>query len=94
MHVTIRRYSGSPELTDLLVARQSEVRDILTGIGGFQAYYLVRDSDGDATSISVYDSENAAEASNRRAAEWLRENVPDLSVGPPEVTTGEAVISF
>ena len=94
MHVTIRRYSGSPELADVLVARESEVRDIITGIDGFQAYYLIRGADGEATSITAYDSESGAEESNRRAAEWLRENVPDLSVSPPEVTAGEAVISF
>jgi heme-degrading monooxygenase HmoA len=94
MHVTIRRYSGSPELADALVARESEVRDIITGIGGFQAYYLIRGADREATSISVYDSKSGAEESNRRAAEWLRENLPDLSVSPPEVTAGEAVISF
>ena len=94
MHVTIRRYSGSPELVDTLVARESEVRDIITGIDGFQAYYLIRGADGEATSITAYDSESGAEESNRRAAEWLRENVPELSVSTPEVTAGEAVISF
>jgi hypothetical protein len=94
MHVTIRRYSGSPELANALVARESEVRDIITGIGGFKAYYLIRGGDGEATSISVFDSESGGEESNRRAAEWLRENLSDLSVSPPEVTAGEAVISF
>jgi heme-degrading monooxygenase HmoA len=94
MHVTIRRYSGSPELADALAARESEVRDIITGIDGFKAYYLIRGADGEATSISVFDSESGGEESNRRAAEWLRENVPDLAVSPPEVTAGETVISF
>jgi hypothetical protein len=94
MHVTIRRYSGSPELADALVARESEVRDLITGIDGFQAYYLVRGGDGEATSISVYDDASGADESNRTAAAWLRENVPDLSVSPPEVTAGEAVLSF
>jgi hypothetical protein len=65
MHVTIRRYSGSPELADALVAREGEVRDIITGIGGFQAYYLIRDADGEATSITANDSESGAEESNR-----------------------------
>lgn len=70
------------------------MRDIITGINGFKAYYLIRGGDGEATSITAYDSESGAEESNRRAVEWLRENVPDLSVSPPEVTAGEAVISF
>jgi heme-degrading monooxygenase HmoA len=94
MHVTIRRYSGSPELADTLVARQSEVRDLITGIDGFQAYYLVRGADGEATSISAYDTGTGAEESNRRASEWLRDNVPNMVVSPPEVTAGEAALSF
>jgi heme-degrading monooxygenase HmoA len=94
MHVTIRRYSGSPDLADALVARQGEVRDLITGIAGFKAYYLVRGGDGEASSISVFDDEAGGEESSRRAAAWLRESVPDLSVGPPEVTAGEAVLSF
>jgi len=94
MHVTIRRYSGSPELADALAARESDVRDLITGIDGFRAYYLVRDADGESTTISVFDAASGGQESNRRAAEWLRENLPDLSVSPPEVTAGEAVISF
>jgi nitrite reductase/ring-hydroxylating ferredoxin subunit len=61
MHVTIRRYSGSPELADALVARQSEVRDLITGIDGFQAYYFVRGGDGEAASISVFDDATGGE---------------------------------
>jgi hypothetical protein len=94
MHVTIRRYSGSPELADALAARESEVRDIITGIDGFRAYYLIRGVDGEATSISAFDNESGGQESSRRAAEWLRENLPDMSVAPPEVIAGEAVISF
>jgi hypothetical protein len=54
----------------------------------------VRGGDGEAASISVFDDEAGGEESSRRAAAWLRESLPDLSVGPPEVTAGEAVLSF
>ena len=70
------------------------MRDLITGIDGFKAYYLIRGADGEATSITAYESESGAEESNRRAAEWLRENAADLSVSAPEVTAGETVISF
>ena len=94
MHVTIRRYSGSPELADALAARESDVRGLITGIDGFKSYHLIRGADGDVVSISAYDSQSGAEESTRQAAEWLRENVPELSVSPPEVISGEAVLSF
>jgi len=94
MHVTIRRYSGSPELADALAGRESDVRELISGIDGFRAYYLIRGADGEATSISAFDSASGGDESNRVAAEWLRENLPDLSVAPPEVIAGEAVIAF
>ena len=50
---------------------------------------------GDATtSISVFEDQAGAEESNRAAAAWLAENLPDLGVKPPQVTAGEVVIGF
>jgi hypothetical protein len=41
----------------------------------------------------VFEDENGAEESSRRAAEWLHENLGNLSISPPQVTAGEVVIS-
>lgn len=92
MYATIRVYSGSSELADALVENESEVKRIIQGIDGFKAYYLVRTQDG-AASVSVYDNESGAEESNRVAAGWIRENLPDLTVSAPQVSAGEVVIS-
>ena len=94
MHVTIRMYSGSPGLADALVENESEVRRLISGIDGFRAYYLLRGGAGEATSISVFDSEAGADESNREAAQWLREQLPELSVASPEIRAGDAVLSF
>lgn len=94
MHATVRKYSGSQGLIDALVEHESDVREIITGIEGFRAYYLVNAGEGDAVSVSVYDSWNGAEESNRRAAEWIRENLPDLEVAAPDVSAGEVVIDL
>jgi hypothetical protein len=93
MYATIRVYSGSSELADALVENESEVKRIIQGIDGFKAYYLVRTSDG-AASVSVYENESGAEESNRAAAAWIRENLPDLSVSAPQVSAGEVVIGL
>ena len=53
MYATIRSYA-SDRGVDALVERQSEVRDLLTGINGFHAYYILRTPDGGAVSVSVY----------------------------------------
>jgi hypothetical protein len=93
MYVTIRIYSGS-ELTDALVSRESDIRKLIGSIAGFQAYYLVRTAGGNAATISVFDDQSGAEESTSVAAAWLAENLADLAVTPPQVTTGEVAFSF
>jgi len=93
LHATIRNYSGGRALADALAEHQNEIRDLLTGIDGFRAYYVVRDDDG-ATTVSVFDDEAGALESTRVAAEWVAENLGDLGVAPPQVMTGEVAFSF
>jgi hypothetical protein len=92
MYATVRSYTGAPGLVDALLENEAEVKRIITGIGGFHAYYLIRTSDGEAVSVSVYEDEGGADQSNRAASDWLRENLPDLSVSPPQILAGEVVI--
>jgi heme-degrading monooxygenase HmoA len=90
----MRSYEGSSELADALVDQQSEVHEVLAGIEGFRAHYLVRTGADATTTISVYDSEAGTEESARAAAAWLREDLPDLNVQAPAVSGGEAAIVF
>ena len=69
MYTVIRRYSGNTDLADALVESQDDVRRIISGVDGFRAYYLLRNGDGNAISISVFDDQSGAEESNRAAAE-------------------------
>jgi hypothetical protein len=94
MHATIRSYSGSPGLVDALSGRENDVRQLIQEIQGFRAYYLIRSSDGELVTVSVFDDASGGEESTRRAGDWIRENLPDLSVGAPQVTSGEVVLSF
>ena len=95
MHATVRSYASDRGLVDALVERQEEVRDLIAGIEGFRAYYMLRTADGGAMSISVYDDAAGAEASNAAAAGWVRENLPDLAqTGPPTTTAGEVAVTF
>ena len=93
MHATIRNYSGGAALADALVAHQEDIRELLTAIDGFRAYYIVRDGDG-ATTVSIYDDEAGAAESTRQAAQWVAENLGDLGVAPPEVTSGPVIFSI
>jgi len=92
MYASVRTYSGGSELADALVSHETDVKSLISGIDGFKAYYLVRTADS-TVSISVYDDEAGAHESNSAAANWIRENLPDLGGSAPQVSAGEVVIS-
>jgi hypothetical protein len=93
VYVTVRNYTGGRSFADALVSHQDEIREILTGIDGFRAYYAIRTTEG-ATTISVFATEDGAQESTSAAAEWVGENVADVSPGPPQVTSGPVALSF
>jgi heme-degrading monooxygenase HmoA len=92
MYVSIRAYQGNTELADALAAREDELRGVIGDIDGFQAYYLLKLNEG-TTTVSVFDTQEGANASNEAAAAWLQENLPDMQA-TPYVTAGEAVVTF
>jgi heme-degrading monooxygenase HmoA len=91
MYATVRVYRDNEGLADALAARQSEVKEIISGIAGFNGYYLLKTADG-AASISVYETMEGAEESSRVAGAWVKENLPEHVKTPPEVAIGEVVV--
>jgi hypothetical protein len=69
MYATIRTYAGNPRLADTLAEHEDDIRQVITGINGFKAYYLVKGGDG-TTSVSVFDDQ--AGALKSRLAPQLR----------------------
>ena len=90
MHGVVRRYRGASALADAMASRSQEVRHIIGGVPGFVAYYAVRSGDEVAT-ITVCEDRAGTQESRRRAAEWVRQNVPGAAV-TPEVVEGEVVV--
>jgi heme-degrading monooxygenase HmoA len=93
MYATVRVYAGTPALADALVERESDVKALISGIDGFEAYYLVKTADGTA-SVSVYQSQDGAEESNRVAAAWITENLPQFAGAAPQISAGDVVINL
>jgi heme-degrading monooxygenase HmoA len=93
MHTVVRHYKGSSELIDELEKRRGDVEELIRGVPGFVAYYLVRTADGGA-SISVYEDSSGTEESTKRARAYIQENLASVGSAPPEVIEGEAFFHF
>jgi hypothetical protein len=93
MYAVVRRYTGATALFDELARREQDVRDVIMGAPGVVAYYLVRSQDG-GVSITVCQDQNGTAESTRRAADWMRQNLPNIAGGAPEVTEGEVLFNF
>jgi hypothetical protein len=93
MHVVIRHYEGNSKLIDELVGRRKDVEALIREVDGFVAYYLIRTAGGDA-SISVFENEAGTTESTKQAAAFIKENLPAVASGPPQIIEGQTVIDF
>ena len=93
MHAVIRHYKGNSQLFDELERRTDEVEQVIRGVSGFVSYFLVRTADG-GFSVSVYEDKAGTDESTRVAADWVRQNLPQLTVGPPEVIEGGVILQL
>jgi hypothetical protein len=93
MYVVVRQYEGASPLADAMADREDDVKELLTGVEGFVAYYAARDGDT-LTTVSVCRDRAGADETTRRAAAWVEENIPGTTVSPPQVSTGEVFLSF
>ena len=92
MYATLRYYEGSAGFADALAARADEVKAVVGGVQGFRSYYLIRTGDS-TVSVTVCDDQEGAEETNRAAADWIRENMPEAAANPPRITAGEVVLN-
>src|SRR3954452_6622374 len=95
MYIVVRRYTGASALADVMVQRQQEVRDLISTVPGFRAYYAARTGGGGGVAtVTICDDKAGTDESTRRAGEWVRANVTGAAIAAPEVTEGETYINF
>ena len=74
----------------------ARVRDIflpaLLETPGFFGYYTLNDGDGALVAISIFESEEAALASNDMAAEFVAEHLAEFDLGTPVRISGNASV--
>lgn len=94
MHITIRRYHLHPGHTQELVDKiQQEFVPIIQKAPKFVSYYAFDEGDGDVSSVSVFEDEEGASASNEIASRWVMSRVSYLISVPPKIISGNVVVT-
>ncbi len=76
MFASIRKYKVRRGSVPQLARRvQDDFVPLLRQVQGFRAYYLLDGGPDVLITISIFDSADAALASNETAADWVRNNV-------------------
>jgi len=91
MYATVRRYEGVTDPSEAGRRVNEGFVPLISQIPRFVAYYWVDVGGGVMISTSVFEDKASAEESNRRAAEWVRQNLAPLFPNPPQITAGEVV---
>jgi hypothetical protein len=91
MHVSIRRYQ-SDHVERVLEEVNRGFVPIISKAPGFVAYYVMHGGYGILVSVSVFETQEEAEASDLMAADWIARTIAPLFAGPPEITEGEVLV--
>ena len=89
MHATIRIYN-QPDVAADLTAHAEEIQQLMAQVDGLQWYCLFRTEAGCA-SVSVCETEQAAEASTDAAAAWFRERTGEVTEPEPMIARGQVI---
>ena len=93
MFAVIRRYNTHDNSAPKIEQR---VRDgfvpLISKLPGFVSYDVVRSTDGTLISVSVFESKQAAEESNRLAGDWVHENLASLVRTAPVILSGDVMV--
>jgi heme-degrading monooxygenase HmoA len=88
MYTAIRRYEGVNEPAEVVKRVTQEFAPMLRDKPGFIGYWVVDAGEGVVSTISVFETKEAADESTEAAAGWARERLADLITGAPQVTAG------
>lgn len=96
MHTSIRRYEGliPGRIEELIKRVEDGFVPIVSAVEGFVSFLLIEAGDGIIATISVFETEAAAEESNKAAAGWVKDNLAEFNPSPPQITAGQVRIDI
>lgn len=94
MYASVRVYRARPENVAELNRRvNDEFVPLVSKLPGYVAYFGIDQGDGSWASVSIFQSEEAANASNKTAADWVQRRVKPMIVSGPDTTTGNVAVA-
>jgi hypothetical protein len=94
MYATVRQYEDiDPDTYDELHRRRAEIERLLKAVPSFRSYFMLRTRDG-LTTVTICGQHAGAEESNRRVAQWIREELATFMPNPPAIAEGEVIMQF
>jgi hypothetical protein len=88
----MRYYTAASALGDAMAANTDAIRQLITTVPGFVAYYAIRNGDV-VTSVTVCQDKAGTDETTKRAGVWVKENVKG-GVSAPAINEGDTFVSF
>jgi hypothetical protein len=92
MFAAIRYYRTTSDAVDEVVRQIKEAFvPVMRDTPGFVAYFVLTPRQDEIVSVSVFEDQRGAEESNKKAEEWVRQNLREL-LPAPEFAAGQVVV--
>jgi hypothetical protein len=94
MHATIRRYEGvdTTRINDVVSRVDETFVPQIRELSGFAGYFLMEADNGVLSSISLFETSEQADESNKLVKNWIsEENFTKAIPNAPKITSGKVV---
>ncbi|MDH5751642.1 MAG: hypothetical protein OEZ59_04425 [Deltaproteobacteria bacterium] len=91
MYAIIRRYKTTAA-AEVAKRVEEEFVPLISKARGFLGYYVIDEGCGSMASISIFADREAAEYTNKLAADWVKDH-PTALPEPPDITSGEVLLN-
>ena len=92
MYAALRQFKAKSGHADELAQKVKGAVPIISGVPGFMGYYVVYAPDDTVTAISIFNTVEQAQESNRRALAWIDKHLEGLVATPASATAGPVIV--
>jgi quinol monooxygenase YgiN len=92
MYAALRQFRAKSGKADELAQEIKGAVPIISGVPGFMGYYVVYAPDDTVTAISIFNTVEQAQESNRRALAWIDKHLAALVAEPAIATAGPVIV--